>query len=115
MNKIKDFFKDYGGVIGKIFINHIAMSIFGLMVCPAALAINKVLYWLGGIQADTSEQAEELMVSFLKKMDISYSLSDLNIHGDMIELLMEKVTGNLANDKLASRHNIVKSIFTETL
>ena len=45
MNKIKDFFKDYGGVIGKIFINHIAMSIFGLMVCPAALAINKVLYW----------------------------------------------------------------------
>ena len=48
-------------------------------------------------------------------MDISYSLSDLNIHGDMIERLMEKVTGNLANDKLASKHNIVKSIFTETL
>ena len=77
--------------------------------------INKVLYWLGGIQADTSEQAEELMVSFFKKMDISYSLSDLNIHGDMIERLMEKVTGNLANDKLASKHNIVKSIFTDTL
>ncbi len=42
---IKDFFVTYGGVIGKLVINHIAMSIFGLMVCPATFAINKVLYW----------------------------------------------------------------------
>lgn len=46
MAKIKDFFANYGGVIGKIFINHIAMSIFGLMVCPAAFEISVVLYWL---------------------------------------------------------------------
>lgn len=44
MNKIKDFFSKYGGVIGKIIINHIAMSIFGLMVCFPTVG-KPVLFW----------------------------------------------------------------------
>ncbi|MBO5374437.1 MAG: hypothetical protein J6A54_03190 [Clostridia bacterium] len=50
MNKIKEFFRAYGGVIGKIIINHIAMSIFGLMVCfPTAKS--PVLFWGASILA----------------------------------------------------------------
>ena len=45
MNKIKDFFARYGGTIGRILINHIAMSIFGLLVGIAAYGIHPLLYW----------------------------------------------------------------------
>ncbi len=51
MNKIKEFFVDYGGIIGKILVNHIAMSIFGLIVGIATLGINKVLFWCAGVLA----------------------------------------------------------------
>ncbi|MBQ7412239.1 MAG: hypothetical protein IJW10_04995, partial [Clostridia bacterium] len=45
MNKIKDFFARYGGTIGRILVNHIAMSIFGLLVGIAAYGIHPLLYW----------------------------------------------------------------------
>lgn len=45
MEKIAKFFKNYSGIIGKILVNHIAMSIFGLMVGLAAYGIHPVLYW----------------------------------------------------------------------
>lgn len=51
MNKFKEFFTENGGVIGKSIINHIAMSIFGLMVCFSTMSINKVLFWVAGIFA----------------------------------------------------------------
>lgn len=51
MTKFKSFFRENGGVIGKSVINHIAMSIFGLMVCFSTKAINDILFWVSGVFA----------------------------------------------------------------
>jgi hypothetical protein len=45
MEKIKNFFVDYNGTIGRIFINHIAMSIFGLLTGLGAYGVHPLLYW----------------------------------------------------------------------
>lgn len=77
--------------------------------------INNVLYWLGEGRADTAEQAEESFRRFLKRLDVFYSLSDLGINSNMVELLYSKVAGNLANDKLADKPQIIKNIFAESI
>ena len=51
MNKIKEFFKEYGSIISKILINHIAMMIFGIIVLIAAKGINDVLFHIAGVVA----------------------------------------------------------------
>ena len=51
MNKIKEFFNEYGKIVSKILINHIAMSIFGLMVCLCTKTMNNVLFWIAGVFA----------------------------------------------------------------
>lgn len=51
MNKIKEFFNEYGKIVSKILINHIALSIFGLMVCLCTKTMNTVLFWVAGVFA----------------------------------------------------------------
>ena len=50
MEKIKRFFSEYGEIIGKIIINHIAMAIFGIIVIIATGKI-PVLQHVAGIVA----------------------------------------------------------------
>lgn len=48
MNKIKDFFREYAGIIGKIIVNHIAMAIFGIIVLVAT-GKSKLLFHAAGV------------------------------------------------------------------
>ncbi len=51
MNRLKNFFSENSGTIGKTVINHIAMSIFGLMVCFSMASASKLLFWGSGVLA----------------------------------------------------------------
>ena len=48
---MKDFFNDYGKVIGRNILNHIAMVIFSVLVIFTTSTMNKVLFHLAGVLA----------------------------------------------------------------
>lgn len=47
MNKIKQFFSEYGEIVGKIIINHIAMAIFGIIVIISTAKIPVLQHTMG--------------------------------------------------------------------
>lgn len=51
MKKIIDFVKENIGIIGKLLVNHIAISIFSIVVLVAAKGINNVLFHIAGVFA----------------------------------------------------------------
>ena len=55
------------------------------------------------------------MINFLKALDIFYSLSDLGITKDKLTNLSEQVTGNLSNDRLSEKADIISKIFEESI
>ena len=49
MKKIIDFIKENSGIVGKLLINHIAMSIFGIIVLVTASGIAKWLFYTAAV------------------------------------------------------------------
>ncbi len=50
MNKIKEFFSEYGKIVSKILINHIAMTVFGIIVLIST-SKSRVLFHASGALA----------------------------------------------------------------
>ena len=50
MNKIKEFFSEYGKIVSKIIINHIAMTVFGIIVLIST-SKSRVLFHASGALA----------------------------------------------------------------
>jgi hypothetical protein len=50
MNKIKEFFNEYGKIVSKILINHIAMTVFGIIVLIST-SKSKALFHASGVLA----------------------------------------------------------------
>lgn len=48
---MKEFFDNYGKIIGKNILNHIAMAIFGVLVGMTTALINNVLFYVAGVLA----------------------------------------------------------------
>lgn len=70
--------------------------------------IKQILTWMGYQKPDD-------WVTFMKRIGIPYSLTDLGITENMLEELVQHVTGNLVNDKLAEEKNMIEHIFRESL
>lgn len=77
--------------------------------------VNKVLEWLGLGTAHTGEEVYEKFRSFLLKLDIAYTLSDLGITEEMLEDMTVHVTGNIANDKLSEMKDSIFQIYRSAL
>lgn len=75
----------------------------------------QVLQWMGYSEIGTPIQARNVFESFLESMGVGYSLAELGFTEDRLDMLAEKVTGNLANDRLAENSGILKIIFRESL
>lgn len=77
--------------------------------------LGRILQWMGYLEISTPIQAQNAFESFFECLDVKYSLAGLGIAEEWVEMLAEKVTGNLANDRLAENPGIVKTIFRESL
>lgn len=77
--------------------------------------LGQVLQWMGFPEIRTPIQARYAFDRFLRDLDVLGSLSEIGIEEDMVDMLSEKVTGNLANDRLSKKNDIVKIIFRESI
>lgn len=50
MNKLKEFFNEYGKIVSKILINHVAMTVFGIIVLIST-SKSKLLFHVSGVLA----------------------------------------------------------------
>ena len=63
----------------------------------------------------SAEEAKEQFEYFMESLGLNYTLRQIGILGEDINILCEKVTGNLQSDKLANTQDIIKSIYLESL
>lgn len=75
--------------------------------------INNVLSWMGLEQAENGQEAKEQMQLFQKKLGIRYSLDSLGIKRAEAEKLVHQVRGNLANDRLYRKDDILLKIMED--
>lgn len=77
--------------------------------------VNHVLEWLGLEKADSSARVQEIFRRFLHELGSDYTLSSFGIRKEMIADMAVRVTGNIANDRLAVEEGSIDRIFTESL
>lgn len=77
--------------------------------------IEKVIQWLGMEKPANAKQIYSQIESLKERWKIPYTLQTLGIQEEMLEQLVNQVTGNLGNDKLAEKSNIVEMIYKESL
>ena len=77
--------------------------------------VNHVLEWLGLEKADSSARVQEIFRRFLHELGSDYTLSSFGIRKEMIADMTVRVTGNIANDRLAVEEGSIDRIFTESL
>ncbi len=77
--------------------------------------IMNVLRWMEYQNVTSADEAKEVFLEFLRKIEINYTLSDLGIGIENIGILAKSVTGNLANDKLSEVPGIIHTLFCEAL
>lgn len=77
--------------------------------------IRKVLEQLTGKEPANAEQASGLMKDFLKQLQLPVSIRELGVKGNMLSILAEDVSGNLANDPLAETENIIYKIYERAM
>lgn len=77
--------------------------------------IRKVLERLTGKEPANAEQASGLMKDFLKQLLLPVSIRELGVKENMLSILAEDVSGNLANDPLAETENIIYKIYERAM
>lgn len=77
--------------------------------------IRKVLEQLTGKEPANAEQASGLMKDFLKQLQLPVSIRELGVKENMLSILAEDVSGNLANDPLAETENIIYKIYERAM
>lgn len=77
--------------------------------------IRKVLEQLTGKEPTNAEQASGLMKDFLKQLQLPVSIRELGVKENMLSILAEDVSGNLANDPLAETENIIYKIYERAM
>lgn len=77
--------------------------------------IRKVLEQLTGKEPANAEQASRLMKDFLKQLQLPVSIRELGVKENMLSIMAEDVSGNLANDPLAETENIIYKIYERAM
>lgn len=77
--------------------------------------IRKVLEQLTGKEPANAEQASGLMKDFLNQLLLPVSIRELGVKENMLSILAEDVSGNLANDPLAETENIIYKIYERAM
>lgn len=77
--------------------------------------VNNVLSWLGKKKAVSRREASDSMLSFILELGIPRSLSGLGIKNRTPEELASMVTGNIKNDKLSMKEDIIATIYEESI
>lgn len=77
--------------------------------------VKDIMQWIGYTNIDTREDVKQGFEEYLEKLGIRYRLKDLNVSKDMVDDLTKQVTGNLANDPLAEKPNIVLEILEKSI
>lgn len=72
--------------------------------------VQMILEWLGLKNTSASDAFKDLK----ERWGISYTLQSLGIEKNRLSILAEQVTGNVANDKLASCPGIINTILEES-
>lgn len=76
---------------------------------------NKIASILSGMPCATKAEAAEALVTFMKKIKMDYSLSNLGIAEEDVEALARNVSGSLENDPTSDIEGIVTKIYTRAL
>ncbi len=77
--------------------------------------VAQIFQWLGYPSVQDASQAGQKFKELLADWKIPYSLSEYGISPAMAEPLAGQVTGNVANDALSKKENIIKTIFQESI
>lgn len=79
--------------------------------------IRQIMTLLRGSEARTGtpERVRNNFADFLEQISVGRSLTDLGIRVEMLKELTGQVTGNLANDPLATEAGIVEQIFKDAM
>lgn len=77
--------------------------------------VKNIIYWLTGRKIENGIEARKEMIRFMEKTDTIKTLSDLGIKKEDIPELIEKVTGNLNNDKLSLQKDIISGIYYDSI
>lgn len=77
--------------------------------------VKNIIYWLTGSKIENDIEARKEMIRFMEKTDTIKTLSDLGIKKEDIPELIEKVTGNLNNDKLSLQKDIISGIYYDSI
>lgn len=77
--------------------------------------IKKVLEQLNGKEPVSAEQSSGMMKDFLKQLQLPVSIRELGVKENMLTIMTENVSGNLANDPLAETENIIYKIYERAM
>lgn len=77
--------------------------------------VNDIFQWMGYQPVKDAIEAKQVFKRLLTDWNLSYSLTDYGIIPPMENQLSGQVTGNLANDALSKKNNIISIIFKESI
>ena len=77
--------------------------------------VRRVMALLRCSGTEAPEQVHSGFLGFLEQIDAKRSLPELGIRAEILRALSGQVTGNLANDPLAARQDIVEQIFRDAM
>ena len=77
--------------------------------------VNHILQLMGLAYVDNKNKAMEEFQGFMRSLNLNYNLSGLGITKNELQMLSEKVTGNIRNDKLADEKDIIYTILEESI
>lgn len=77
--------------------------------------VKNIIYWLTGKQIASGKEARKEMVKFMQATHTLKTLTCLGIKKEDIPELTKKVTGNIINDKLSSKTDIISNIYYDSL
>ena len=77
--------------------------------------VNRILQLMGLEYVDNENKAMEEFQGFMRSLNLNYNLSGLGITKNELQMLSEKVTGNIRNDKLADEKDIIYTILEESI
>ena len=77
--------------------------------------VNRILQLMGLEYVDNENKAMEEFQGFMRSLNLNYNLSGLGITKNELQMLSEKVTGSIRNDKLADEKDIIYTILEESI
>ncbi|RHQ01237.1 iron-containing alcohol dehydrogenase [Roseburia sp. AM51-8] len=77
--------------------------------------INNILYYMDLPKPGNAKAAKSEFQQFMNNLGLDYNLRRLGISEKDVDMLCDKVTGNIQNDKLADKPDIIKIIYTESM